>query len=60
MKTSNILENKTPSDTLNSAAGTCESSSSTLFKTTTRIKSGTYAFAKSRLVMTFLAILRVT
>ena len=59
MRPSNILENKSLSDTLKSLASMYESSGSQFFRTTTRIQSGPHAFDESRFVMTFLTILGV-
>ena len=59
MRPPNNLENKTPSDTLESSASMNESSGSQFFRTTTGIQSEPDAFDKSRFVMTFLTILEV-
>ena len=56
----NNLENKIPSHTWKSSSSMYESSGSQFFRTTTEIESGPHIFDKSRFVMTFLTILRVT
>ena len=59
MRPSNILDNKTPSETFQSSASMYQISGSEFFRITTEIQSGPDAFDESSFAMTFLTIFGV-